>query len=189
MPELIQNIDVVLFYVINNGWSNPVLDKIMPFVTEVDSWLMIYLFGFWFLLFKSGKQGKITAIALILTIIITDQINSSLLKDLFGRLRPCHTLPDVNLLVGCGGGKSFPSSHAANNFAAAMVISKLVGKNKVFFFSIATLVALSRVYVGVHYPLDITAGALVGIILGYITAYSVNYAYTVANDKLSKRKS
>lgn len=168
MPEFLQNIDTYIFYMINKGWSNSLFDKFMPLITNVDSWILIYLFGFYYLFFKSGKTGKITAITLIFTILITDQINSSLLKELFSRTRPCHILHNINLLVGCGGGKSFPSSHAANNFAAAMVVTYFFKKNYFIFFFIAFLVSISRVYVGVHYPIDILAGAIVGLLMGYI---------------------
>jgi undecaprenyl-diphosphatase len=181
MPEFLQNIDVAIFYFINHTLSNSLFDKIMPFITEVDSWVLVYLVGFYFLLFKSGKIGKITALALILTIIATDQINSSILKEMVGRIRPCHTLEDVNLLVGCGGGKSFPSSHAANNFAAATVIVYYFRKNYLLFYSIAFLVALSRVYVGVHYPIDITAGAIVGGIIGFLVALIIDSIFKKFN--------
>ena len=177
MLELIQNLDKTLFYFVNNGLSNPFFDKLMPFVTEVNSWVLVYLVGFYFLFFKSGRKGKIVAITLIITIIITDQINSHIIKELVGRIRPCHSLPDVNLLVGCGGGKSFPSSHAANNFAAAYVITYFFRKNYFLFFSIASIVAISRVYVGVHYPIDIFVGALVGILIAYIVSASVRLIF------------
>ncbi|MBX3042419.1 MAG: phosphatase PAP2 family protein [Candidatus Kapabacteria bacterium] len=181
MPEFIQNIDTAIFYWINNGWSNSLLDKIMPFVTTVDSWILIYLLGFYVLFFKTGKIGKITGITLILTIIISDQISSSVLKEYFGRIRPCHTLPDVNLLVGCGGGKSFPSSHAVNNFASATVTTYFFKKNYMLFYSIAAIVAISRVYVGVHFPLDITAGAIIGTLIGFGVAIGINYFITRFN--------
>lgn len=177
MPEFLQNIDTVIFYWINHGWSNSFFDRLMPFITEVDSWILIYLLGFYILFFKTGKTGRIAGIALILTIVATDQLNSSVIKELAGRLRPCHSLPDVNLLVGCGGGKSFPSSHAANNFAAATVITYFFRKNYIFFYSVAGLVALSRVYVGVHYPVDITAGAAVGLIAGFCISYLVEKSF------------
>jgi undecaprenyl-diphosphatase len=184
MPEFLQSIDTYLFYMINKGWSNPFFDKLMPLITEVESWILIYLFGFYFLFFKSGKKGRITAIALILTIVITDQFNSTILKELFGRIRPCHILTDINLLVGCGGGKSFPSSHAANNFAAAMVITYFFKKNYIPFYIIAALVALSRVYVGVHYPIDIIGGAIVGSIIGFLVSFLVQFSI----DKFSPKK-
>ena len=110
-------------------------DKFFPFITEVDSWILVYIVGFWYLFFKSGKIGKLTAFTLIITIIVSDQLSSTFLKEWFGRIRPCHVLDNVRLLVDCGGGKSFPSSHAVNNFAAAFVITYFFKKNYIFFYS------------------------------------------------------
>lgn len=166
--EVLLNLDKILFYFVNHSLANPVFDKIMPFITEVDAWILVYLVGFWYLFFKSGKIGKITAIALIITIIVSDQLSSTIIKELVGRIRPCHTLDNVRLLVDCGGGKSFPSSHAVNNFAAAFVVTYFFKKNYFLFYSIAFLMAFSRVYIGVHYPIDIIAGALIGVIIASI---------------------
>lgn len=110
---------------------------------------------------------------LALTILATDQLNSSVIKELIERIRPCHTLGDVRLLVDCGGGKSMPSSHAANNFAAALVLSIFFRRETLLFFFIAVLMALSRVYVGVHYPADIIVGAVVGLLMATIVTFIV----------------
>lgn len=177
MIDFIQNLDIILFYFVNNNLSNSFFDLVMPFLTEVDNWLLIYIFGFYYLIFKCGKVGRITAAALILTIILSDQISSTFIKEYIGRLRPCHTLPDVNLLVGCGGGKSFPSSHAANNFAAATVITYFFRKNYSFFYIIAAVVAFTRIYIGVHYPFDVIGGAVLGVGIGFLTAFCIDLIF------------
>jgi undecaprenyl-diphosphatase len=184
--DFLLNLDTQIFYFINSSLANPIFDKIMPYITEIEPWILIYLLGFWFLFFKSGRVGKITAITLILTIIATDQINSSLIKEYVGRIRPCHVLDHVRLLVGCGGGKSFPSSHAANNFAAAYVITYFFKKNQWFFYSIAGLMAFSRVYIGVHYPLDILGGTLVGLIVAYLITFLLTKTDNYVSSKLYK---
>ncbi|HRP02318.1 MAG TPA: phosphatase PAP2 family protein [Candidatus Kapabacteria bacterium] len=173
--DWILEIDKYLFFIINHGLANPLFDKIMPFITEVDSWVLVYLVGFWYLFFKSGKVGKITAISLIITILVADQVSSSLIKEWVGRIRPCHDLDSVRLLVNCGGGKSFPSSHAVNNFAAAFVITHYFRKNFTLFFGIAFLMAFSRVYIGVHYPFDILCGSILGIFVAFIVTYIIDY--------------
>jgi undecaprenyl-diphosphatase len=71
-------------------------------------------------------------------------------------------LEHINLLVSCGTGKSFPSSHAANNFFAAFILSFFYKKNPWVFYTTASLIAISRVVVGVHYPFDVIGGAIIG---------------------------
>lgn len=88
-----------------------------------------------------------------------------------GRIRPCHTLPDIRLLVPCGGGKSFPSSHAVNNFAFAILLGSFFKEYKFHFIILASLVAFSRVYVGVHYPSDVIFGSILGCIIGFVFVY------------------
>jgi undecaprenyl-diphosphatase len=72
-------------------------------------------------------------------------------------------LQNVHLLVSCGSGFSFPSSHAVNNFAAALILAFFFPQNKWWFFGFAALVAFSRVYVGVHYLFDVIGGAVIGL--------------------------
>lgn len=165
---MMENIDILLFRAVNSGLSCGFLDKLMPLITNVNNWLLVYIFLFGWLFWKGGREGRILGAVLIATIIISDQLNSTVFKDLFDRLRPCRTLDDINLLVDCGKGRSFPSSHAVNNFAAAVVLSEHFKKYKHLYLSIAFLVSFSRVYVGVHYPFDVFAGAIVGITIGLL---------------------
>jgi undecaprenyl-diphosphatase len=160
--EFLLNLDTQLFYFVNVTLANPVSGKFFTLLTESGNWSMLYLFCALWLLFFDGKRGRIVFATLIVAILITDQISSNVIKELVGRIRPCHTLENINLLVSCGAGKSFPSSHAANNFAAAFILSFFYKKNPWVFFVTASLIALSRVVVGVHYPADVIAGAMVG---------------------------
>lgn len=179
MLDFIINTDTWFFYLLNKEIANPVFDAIFPFITDIKNWYLLYLIAFGWLLFKGGKEGRICAGMLVVTIIISDQISSHLVKELVGRPRPCHTLLDIRLLVGCGGGKSFPSSHAVNNFAAAVICSYFYRKNIRLFVTAAALMAFSRVYVGVHYPLDIYVGSFVGV--------AVSALIIIAYEKLIKK--
>ena len=177
MAELFYGIDLGLFYFFNQTIANPLFDKIMPFITEEDHWILLYITGLSILLWKGGRTGRYAVATLLITVIISDQLNSEVLKDYFDRLRPCKTLDDVRLLVSCGSGESFPSSHAVNNFGAATVASFYYERHKWLFFSTASIVAFSRVYVGVHYPLDLLTGAIVGVIIGIIVLFIINKFY------------
>lgn len=165
--DFLYQLDVSIFYFINNTLSNPFLDKLFPFLTEVKNWYIAYLILFLLLFIKGGRLGRIAAIVLVFLITASDQLSSSLLKNLFERIRPCNTLENVNILVTCTESFSFPSSHAVNNFAAAMFFTLIFPKFRNWFFTVAILQALSRPYVGVHYPSDVIGGAIIGAVLGY----------------------
>lgn len=170
MIDFFYSIDLSLFYFINHTLSNPIFDKFFPFVTNVKHWFIAYIILWGILLFKGGRIGKIASIGIILLIATSDQISSNFLKHYFERIRPCNILEDVNLLISSTRSFSFPSSHAVNNFAVAFYIYKLFPKLKWIVFIVASLMAFSRPYVGVHYPSDIFVGAIIGIGIGYIYA-------------------
>lgn len=186
MIETLINIDIYLFHLINSYLTLSIFDKFMPLITNVRYWYITYLiFALW-LIFKGGKKGRLALITLVVAVILTDQINSAFLKELFGRIRPCHTLKNVHLLINCPISKSFPSSHAANNFLAAVILSFFYKQyNKIFLF-IAILISYSRIYVGVHYPSDIIGGALVGIIIGLLILLIVKQFYHPLNIESSQ---
>jgi undecaprenyl-diphosphatase len=84
------------------------------------------------------------------------------LKPLVDRPRPSVTLTDADPLLGGTLGSSLPSGHAATSFAGAVVLAYLFRRGLPLFFVLAVAIAYSRVYVGVHYPSDVLAGAALG---------------------------
>ncbi len=167
MAESLYALDKSVFYFLNHSIQNSVFDILMPFLTRSDRiyFRILYVLAWLALMIKGGKTGRIVALLLIPLIAASDQLSSSVIKHWVGRPRPCWTLPDVRLLVPCGTGLSFPSSHAVNNFAAAGLFSFFYRKWTWAFLTYAFLVALSRPYVGVHYPSDILGGALIGLLV------------------------
>ena len=193
MSEFLWSIDQAIFVFLNASLANPVFDVSMPILTDLNRhWWGLTAFGAaWLLLFwRGGRRGRVVATLLFLVILLTDQLNSAVLKDLFQRARPCHVIDgvravaQVHLLVDCGGGYSFPSSHAANNFAAAFLLSHFYRRWWVTFYGFAAAVAFSRISVGVHYPSDILGGAVVGILCAgaVIMAWGVLCAHRPAFD-------
>ena len=115
---------------------------------------------------------------LTLGIVVSDQL-SNVFKYGFERLRPCHdsTLIPYMRSVECGGKYGFYSAHASNTFLVASFLSPLLKKKYIYLSSLlfiwASVVAYSRIYLGVHFPLDILAGAIMGMVIGTVTAYFV----------------
>ena len=125
-----------------------------------------------FLLINFRKQGAFIVLLVITLIATSDSISSRLVKKTIKRERPCHLLsPNDGLrpLVHCGGGYSFTSSHATNHFAIALFFIMIWNRKWIVFglLSWAFLISIAQVYVGVHYPLDILFGSLLGMSIGY----------------------
>ncbi len=173
MIEALSNADVWLFYAVNHGWSSPVLDVFMSVITTTAYWRPIYAFGIIALLIAGYRKGWRTegsefvwcALVLMASVALFDPLSNVLLKETLQRPRPYLVLGDVYQLVASGGG-SFPSNHALNNAAAATIISHFFPRWKFMAWGIACTIAISRVYVGVHYPSDV----LGGVVIGYVGA-------------------
>jgi len=178
MIEWLVNIDTALFVFLNVSLANPVFDSAMPIIT--NDWLLrvLFLMIVLSLLIFGKKQGRVAAVLLVFSVILSDQVSSHLIKPLVARVRPCHVVPDVHLLVNCSEGLSFPSSHAANSFAPAVLTSLIYRRRIWLFLAIAGVVAYSRIAVGVHYPLDVLSGAFVGSLCG--TAVAIAYRFAEA---------
>ena len=167
MIETLISIDAQLMYFINVTLSNAVTDAVMPVVTA--EWFVrpILVLGIIVAAWRGGKYGRITAFLAILAVILSDQLSSHVIKPWVGRLRPCKEHADwIHLLVNCSSGKSFPSSHAVNSFAQAVLWSCRYPRIGKYAYPLASLIALSRVFVGVHYPFDILTGAVLGAVCG-----------------------
>lgn len=161
-------LDRELFYFINRTLANTPADWFFTLITDRIATLAILIPLLLVLVVRGGKRAWIFVPLLVLAIAASDQFNSEFLKEWVGRLRPCRSLEDVRTLVHCGAGKSFPSSHAVNMFAAATMTHFFYPRARIWVFIYAALVALSRVYCGVHYPLDVLAGALEGSLIAIL---------------------
>ena len=164
MLDALNQLDINIFYFINVSLQNPFFDWFMPFVTNKYNWFPVWAIIIVLLVWKGGRQGRIMVLLIIPVIFLSDQIASHVLKPFFERPRPCTALPDVHLLVSAKASYSMPSAHASNYFALALFFSYYYRKYSIIFFLIASIVGLSRISVGVHYPFDVLAGGGLGII-------------------------
>jgi len=167
MIEFIQKTDITLFLMLNRDVANPVLDVIMPYITDVDHWTIPILLIWLYMMIFKGKKGRLFGIGIIFAIGMSDFISSSVIKPWVHRLRPCHPeffIEGGRFLMGMKKSMSFPSSHAANMGAMATYFTIRYPKTRWIVISIAVIIGYSRVYVGVHYVTDVIAGFLLGLL-------------------------
>jgi undecaprenyl-diphosphatase len=161
---MIQALDTKLFLFINKGFSNPLLNIVAPIVTMMGTSEFILLVGLALLFFRDSKKRRLALILFAGIALTYFTINS--LKSWVARPRPFEVLSGVNLLMKAGS-FSFPSGHAAMAFMAQTVLSYSFKKWRIALFILALSVGFARIYVGVHYPLDVLGGIIVGVGLGY----------------------
>jgi membrane-associated phospholipid phosphatase len=174
MMETLLQWDASLFEWINSGWTNPVFDILMPAARNKYLWIPLYVLALSWIFFNSSiRQIAYIVFFVSISIFASDTISSKFIKYQVKRARPCHEqpqAPEVIQRVACGGGYSFTSSHAANHFCLASFLVTLFGgymRNwKYLWWIWAALISLAQVYVGLHYPLDILGGALLGMLIG-----------------------
>ncbi|MEE4257558.1 MAG: phosphatase PAP2 family protein [Bacteroidales bacterium] len=177
MLNTLNNWDTELFLAINDAHSS-FWDVVMWWASDKYIWIPLYLL-FLYLLWRDYRK-KIWVVMLFsaFLIFLSDQISVHLFKDVFQRFRPCHEPAlegMVHIVNGkCGGSFGFYSSHASNVFAIAVFVISLYKRHcpSLYLGTLAWvgLVIYSRVYLGVHYPGDVLAGAMAGSILGWATA-------------------
>lgn len=178
MPQQLLQFDRHIFYLINHGLSCPFLDWFLPWARNPKSWIPLYLFIIGFFLWKYRKTGIVLIILLASSAGFADFTSASMIKPMVHRLRPCHdpvTSKTATIRVPCGPGYSFPSTHATDHFAMAIFLI-LIFKEKwrwIWFWGIlwAGTISIAQVYVGVHYPIDITCGAIYGALCGWLFAF------------------
>lgn len=181
-PEPWQSWDESMMLAIN-GAHNPFWDQAMLHLSAMFIWMPLYILLFVLIYRQFGwKVGLIVVLGLLLVITLCDQISVNAFKERFLRLRPCHSdwLQGQLHMVegkGCGGQYSFVSSHAANTFGIAIYFASLLRK---WWLSIllvlwAAVVSYSRVYLGVHFPLDVLGGAMLGSALGFLVFWAFRF--------------
>lgn len=169
-------LDYTMWYYLNATWHNSMLDTVMPYLRNQWVWAPLYLFLLVFMLMNFGWRGLAWCLFFLITFGISDQLSAHLLKPLFDRIRPCNNpglAGIVHIIVPCGSGKSFPSAHAANHFSLGVfsAITLRCYVKGIWWMAMgwAAAVAYAQVYVGVHFPMDVIFGGLLGAVAGNVT--------------------
>jgi undecaprenyl-diphosphatase len=162
-----------LFNKINQEWVSPSFDLIMPAVCQEEIWFPLYVFLLVFALYNFRAKGSLWLGVLVMTVIISDLISSSLIKSLIFRYRPCQDpvlMDGVRVLANyCPPHSGFPASPACNHFAAAWFIFITLNQTGAWRWSLflwALIISYGQIYVGVHYPLDVAGGIVLGSAIG-----------------------
>ena len=174
MDALLQ-LDLQLFYLINSDWTTPFLDAVLTIWRNKYFWTPLYLFIASFLVINFKWKGALVIVFALLTITVSDLTSSKAIKKTVKRYRPCKdpaVKDTVRLLVKCGGKYSFTSSHATNHFAQALfligIFTSLFKWVRIPLLMWAATISYAQVYVGVHYPLDVICGGIVGALIGWV---------------------
>ncbi len=176
MIDVLQNIDTQVFLALNSLRCEA-LDGFVRGFSGQWIWVPMYAVIAWMMLWRYGwRAGLWLVVATAIAVGCSDFVCASVIRPFVQRLRPAN--PDnplsemVNIVGDYRGGRyGFPSCHAANTFALAVATSLLMKERlyTVFIFAWAILQCYSRIYLGVHYPGDLLAGALVGSVSGFLT--------------------
>lgn len=186
--------DLELLRRINQEWTHPLLDWLLPAVSAIEAWLPLLAALALAVLWRGGRRARGMLLCLAVTLAVGDGLVCKGLKEAVGRVRPRDALDGVIIRdLGKASpaflrlfqpvvmkpskardetrGKSFPSSHTANLFAAATVVALFYRGWGAALFILAFLIAWSRVYVGAHWPSDIPPSAGLGVALGWAAVH------------------
>lgn len=167
MLDVLKGVDQQLFLFINHLPHPEILVFLAKLISGSQSLGLIW-FVIAFLLIYFERHHPKLLLQLTIALIGASYTAQGFIKQLVLRLRPELVLPSAVVYTNTSDYLSFPSSHAATAFAAATVLSTIYPRGKIGLFSLAALVAFSRVYLGVHYSLDIIGGGLIGLGIGLI---------------------
>ncbi len=177
-----------------NGFHNDFWDTMMLLITRKETWIPFFLIILWYIVKKYRSKAVLIIIALALLILASDQL-SGLLKDTIARLRPVHD-PEIGSLVHNvlrkGGLYGFVSAHAANSVAILVFTSRIFKRRSYYVLLLiwTLLFCYSRIYSGVHYPLDLLGGALlgwgVGVLVFKLLMFVENHFFVARPPKIER---
>lgn len=189
------DLDTALMRLLNVELTHPLLDRFIPLFADFDIWIIPFVILLIVIVIKERLKGVLIVAGLGLTILLSEAMSTMVVKELIDRIRPCHIHGWVRLidahvfirLLGdgrpchihdwlhlivikgyCPKSPAFPSTHATNITAAITLLARFFPRWLLFIMvPLVIVVGYSRVYMGVHYPLDVIGGAILGIGCGW----------------------
>jgi undecaprenyl-diphosphatase len=180
--------DECIFRLLNGNWLNPILDRLLPFATDAGNFILPFVAVAIVIVLVGRVRGLRFLVLAVVSVVVADAIGTHIFKYSFLRVRPCIALADVRLLVGCTTLPSFPSNHAVNASVLATLTSLYMPGLWLPATALAILVGYSRVYVGVHYPLDVLAGSVLGIVVALAFSGVMNFLWPLSSEPAKHRR-
>lgn len=181
---LLWKFDFEILFFIKDHVRNSFLDVIVPFYTNLgDDGIIWIAVGLIMLIPKKTRKCGIMVLAALLVMLV---VNNIILKNLIARPRPCATYPELVELVHIPTSYSFPSGHTVSAMAVAFTILTQHKKLGIVAVIMAFLMALSRLYVGVHFPTDVYGGIIVGAAIAFAVYYAEKKITPVLVKKFKK---
>jgi len=192
----LQSLDTRLLFLINHGTANSLFDVLMPALSRQGYLLILPFFFFLFLrgAQKKNDQGRTFIVLAFWTVLIAccavyfAGLVEDMVKVSTARIRPCRALEGIRLITQCPASFSLPSGHAITSFACALPLFYLTRSYismqwRIYPLVLASFIAFSRIYLGVHYPTDVLAGVFLGSLIGFI----LSVFYEVAATRIIRR--
>ncbi len=199
MWRLIEKADHGLFDLINRDGQTDFFDILMPILSNLNYFLVPFGLLLIFLLVKKNVKLRVLAISILLLILVSDNLSTLVLKKMFNRPRPYHSVSNVHMYYRVtekwsttpqlkekvyGKSHSMPSNHATNMFAVAILLSFYFRRFWPVFYLIALFVGYSRIYLGDHFPLDVFVGAVAGTLIGLLFALTSKRVVRMVEEKI-----
>ncbi len=199
MWGLIEKADHGLFDLINRDGQTDFFDILMPILSNLNYFLVPFGLLLIFLLVKKNVKLRVLAISILLLILVSDNLSTLVLKKMFNRPRPYHSVSNVHMYYRFtekwsttpqlkekvyGKSHSMPSNHATNMFAIATLLSFYFRRFWPVFYLIALFVGYSRIYLGDHFPLDVFVGAVAGTLIGLLFALTSKRVVRMVEEKI-----
>ncbi len=178
MLSYIESIDYSIFLYLNHGDINPFFDTLFPMLRELTYvfWSLLIVY-FW--LKKEKRLALVTIAGIAAGLVFTYPV-----KLIIDRARPYAQIESTRLLTPSEYDSSFPSGHAEISFLASTIVSRFHPEYGKYLYAFSFVVALSRVYVGVHFPTDVLGGAIIGIMIGLLVLRASNKFRETAGEKI-----